>query len=319
MRFATFQMDGHRHIGIADDDGRLVEVTDIVGSDMGRLISQAEHMMPQLSTAASGMQFPVYAENDVRWLPPLPAPGKICVIAMNSLASDTRTVRATDHPTFFLKPSSCLVGHRQPVRLRNYYGSVHPEPGLAVVIGKQARDVNAADAHAYIFGFTMFNDITGSAMCREDRVRYVSPEADEDGEPQRREHSVADAGRCKGSDTFGCMGPWIVTADEVENPDDLDIFCSVNGEAVAEGNTRNYRFKVSEIVSFVSQFQTLEPGDVIGCGAAIRLDADRQRLEQANLQRAEGPVEMRIEGLDVLSNPVIADDRAIGAWRLANA
>ena len=293
MRLATFEIDGHQHIGIADDDGRLVEVTDIVGSDMSRLIRQADHMMPQLSGAESGMQFPIYAEDDVRWLPPLPAPGKICAIAMSISPDDSHVINAPDHPTFTLKPSSCLVGHRESVRVRSYYGSVHPRPGLAVIIGKVARDVDAADAHEHIFGFTMFSDITSSGMRSEDPV----------------ERSASWDGRCDGSDTFGCMGPWLVTSDEVDDPDDLDVFFSVGGEIVAESSTCNYPYKIPEIISFISQFQTLEPGDVISCGAAI---------EQADLQKDGGPVELCIAGLGVLSNPVVVEEQEIGAWRLPN-
>jgi 2-keto-4-pentenoate hydratase/2-oxohepta-3-ene-1,7-dioic acid hydratase in catechol pathway len=295
MRLATFEVDAQRHIGVANGEGRIIDVSDIVGDDVIRLICQAEHMLPQLVPALASDQFPSYSEQDIRWLPPVPAPGKICGIAMNNSATDERTFGVPDHPVFFLKPSSCLVGHREPVRLRPYYGSVHPEPGLAVVIGKSARDVDAVDAGDYIFGYTMFNDITGDEMFDDD-LPY--------------------AGRCKGSDTFGCMGPWLVTADEVADPDNLDVQCAAGGDTVSEDNTRNNSFKVPELVSFISQFQTLAPGDVISCGTVREPAANGESAREANIQQATGPVDVHIEGLGMLSNPVIVEECGIGNWRL---
>ena len=316
MKLASFEHDGHRHIGIADEEGRLVEITDIVGSDMGRLIHQAEHMLPQLSGDLSGLQFPMYAEEDVRWLPPVPAPGKICGIAMNNSASNERKISAPDHPAFFLKPSSCLVGHREPVRIRSYYGSVHPEPELAVIIGKEARDVDAVTALDYVFGYSMFNDITGNGMRAEDSFHVWALYRGQDGELERREQRVSYAGRYKGSDTFGCMGPWLVTADEIDDPDNLDVVCSVGGDVIAEDSTSYYNYKVAEIISFISQFQTLEPGDVISCGTAFKPASGRRSIHEADLQQVSGPIEMRIAGLGVLANPVDVEDRPIGNWRL---
>src|SRR5262249_22290776 len=90
----------------------------------------------------------------VRWHPPVRRPGKICAVAMNNSASNERKVSAPEHPAFFLKPSSCLVGHNEPIRIRSYYGSVHPEPELALVIGREVRDIPAAEALDAVFGYT---------------------------------------------------------------------------------------------------------------------------------------------------------------------
>ena len=316
MKLASFEIDGDTRIGLSAGDELLIDVSDIVGNDMTRLIAQADHMLPQLRAVSSVSGFPLYAEDAVRWLPPVPRPGKICGVAMNNSASNERKISAPDHPAFFLKPSSCLVGHREAIRVRPYYGSVHPEPELAVVIGKDARDVDAGNAIDHVFGYTMFNDVTSNGMRGEDLFRYWALYRGEDGELERREQNLSYAGRYKGSDTFGCMGPWLVTADEIADPDDLAVSCSVGGETVAEDSTRYYNYRVAEIVSFISQFQTLGCGDVISCGTAFKPSPGRKSIHQADLQVVPGPVEMQIEGLGTLSNPVIAEDRGIGKWRL---
>lgn len=316
MKLASFEVGGSPLIGISAGNGEVIDVTDIVGSDMIRLIGQADHMLPQLQDVATNVQLERFAEKDVRWRPPVPKPGKICGIAMNNSASNERKISAPDHPAFFLKPSSCLVGHNEPIVIRSYYGSVHPEPELAVVIGKKARDVDAVDAMTSIFGYSIFNDITGNGMRGEDLFRYWALYRGEDGELERREQQLSYAGRYKGSDTFGCMGPWLVTADEIADPDNLDVTCSVGGESVAEDSTRYYNYKVAELVSFISQFHTLEAGDVISCGTAFKPSAGRKSIHQADFQIVDGPVEVRIEGLGALVNPVIREDRDIGKWRL---
>ncbi len=256
--------------------------------------------------------------DDITWHPPIRRPGKICGVAMNNSASNERKISAPEHPAFFLKPASCLIGHRQAVEIRSYYGSVHPEPELAVVIGKAARDVDAKNAADHIFGYTIFDDFTGNGMRSEDLFRYYALYLSDDdpGKLERREQHLSYAGRYKGTDSFGAMGPWLVTRDEIPDPDNLAVTCKVGGEIVAEDSTRYYNYKVAEIVSFISQFQTLQPGDVISCGTAFKPSADRKSIHHANLQVVDGPVEVSIEGLGTQLNPVIRKKMNIGNWRL---
>jgi 2-keto-4-pentenoate hydratase/2-oxohepta-3-ene-1,7-dioic acid hydratase in catechol pathway len=210
------------------------------------------------------------------------------------------------------------VGHGEPIRIRKYYGSVHPEPELALVIGHEARDVPARNALEFVFGYTIFNDITGNGMRAEDRFHYwaVYAKKGSPNETERVEQHLSYAGRYKGTDTFGAMGPWLVTRDEIGNPDDLGVQCTVGGEIVAEDNTRYYNYKVAEVVSFISQFQTLHPGDVVSLGTAFKPAANRKSIHTANFQTVAGPVEVRIDGLGVQQNPVVVEDREIGEWRL---
>lgn len=315
MKLASFHHDRADRIGVSKNDRELA-VIDSVGS-MTEFIRLGSNGREHIENALANGETAHY--DDVRWHPPIRKPGKICGIAMNNSASNARKISAPNHPAFFLKPSSCLVGHNQPVNIRPYYGSAHPEPELAVVIGKTTRDVDAAEALGQVFGYSIFNDITGNGMRSEDMFHYWALYASEDNpnELERREQHLSYAARYKGTDTFGCLGPFITTADEIANPDDLDVTCSVGGETIAEDSTRYYNYKVAELISYISQFLTLEPGDVVSCGTAFKPSKDRKSIHHANFQHVAGPVDITISGLGTLSNPVEIEDKAIGQWRLS--
>jgi 2,4-diketo-3-deoxy-L-fuconate hydrolase len=290
-----------------------------VPSSMEELIAKGEEGLSLVQGALSQAdEISILTSSTVDYLPPVPKPGKICGVALNNSASNDRKISAPDHPAFFIKPSSCLRGHGQPLHMRTYYGSMHPEPELAIIIGKEARDVDAVDAKDYIFGYAIFNDITGNGMRAEDLFHYYALYAAKDNPDklERREQHLSYAGRYKGTDNFGVLGPWLVTKDEIPDPDNLAVTCKVAGETVAEDSTRYYNYKVAEIVSYISQFHTLSPGDVISCGTAFNPGATRKSIHQANFLVTGGPVEISIEGLGTQINPVIIEKREIGKWRL---
>lgn len=252
------------------------------------------------------------------WHPPVREPGKICAVAMNNSASNARKISAPDHPAFFLKPASCLIGHLEPIRVRPYYGSVHPEPELAVVIGATTRDVPAKRALDAVYGYSIFDDVTGNGMRAEDMFHYwaVYAKKDNPAETERVEQHLSYAARYKGSDSFGVLGPWLVTKDEIADPDDLAVHCKIHGETIADDSTRYYNYKVAEVISFISHFHTLHPGDVISLGTAFKPSANRKSIHHANFQTVPGPVEVSIDGLGTQSNPVIIEDKELGEWRL---
>lgn len=322
MKFASFQFNGQDSYGVALADDKIVDIKaaarnrpdNLAGlirmGEAGReLVAKILDDPPAAATASTA---------DITWYPPVRRPGKICGIAMNNSASNERKISAPEHPAYFLKPASCLIGHKQVLEIRSYYGSVHPEPELAVVIGKATRDVHAKDAAEYIFGYTIFDDFTGNGMRSEDLFRYYALySSDKDpGKLERREQHLSYAGRYKGTDGFGAMGPWLVTRDEIPDPDKLAVTCKVGGEVVAEDSTRYYNYKVAEIVSFISQFQTLQPGDVIACGTAFKPSENRKSIHHANLQVVDGPVEVSIEALGTQEIRVVRRQMDIGNWRL---
>jgi len=323
MRFASFRIDGQDTYGVARSDAEVVDLKAAGGSDapddLCAFIASGEAGLKRAASILDGgSAAAVVATGQIEWLPPVRRPGKICGVAMNNSASNERKISAPAHPAFFLKPASCLIGHGQPIEVRSYYGSVHPEPELAVVIGKRARDVDAENAAEHIFGYTIFDDFTGNGMRSEDLFQYYALYAsDHDpGKLERREQHLSYAGRYKGTDSFGAMGPWLVTQDEIPDPDNLAVTCKVGGEVVAEDNTRYYNYRVAEIVSFISQFQTLHPGDIVSCGTAFKPSAARKSIHHANLQVVDGPVVVTIEGLGTQENPVVRRQMDIGRWRL---
>jgi 2-keto-4-pentenoate hydratase/2-oxohepta-3-ene-1,7-dioic acid hydratase in catechol pathway len=325
MKLVSFRYQGKDRIGVVRSGKRIIDLQLALGSDadvpgnMIDFIIMGEEGLSLASEAlSSAVEAAIIPEEQVIYLPPVPRPGKICGVALNNSASNSRKISAPDHPAFFLKPASCLVGHLQPVVVRSYYGSVHPEPELAVVIGKTTRDVDAVEALEYVYGYTIFDDITGNEMRAGDLFHYQALYASED-DPDRieqREQHLSYAGRYKGTDCFGVLGPWLVSCDEVADPDNLSVSCRVNGEMVAEDNTCYYNYKVAEIVSFISQFLTLSAGDIISCGTAFKPSKNRKSIHQANLQLTGGPIEISIENLGTQRNPVVSEERKIGLWRL---
>ena len=317
MKLASFQINGKDCIGLLKNDCRITKIAGgLTMLDLVRLGGNADEFLDD-ALQNSAPDRDVHCD-DIAWQAPIRNPGKICGVAMNNSASNARKISAPAHPAFFLKPSSCLIGHNESIQVRPYYGSVHPEPELGVVIGKTMRDVDAKDALANVFGYTIFNDVTGNGMRAEDLFHYWALYTDPDNpdELSRREQHLSYAARYKGTDTFGCMGPYIVTADEIPDPDNLAVTCSIGGETIAEDSTRYYNYKVAELLSYISQFLTLEAGDVVSCGTAFKPSPGRKSIHHANFQHVSGPVEVSISGLGTLVNPVEIVAKKIGAWQL---
>lgn len=332
MKLASVRIGDRDVVAAAVTEESVIEIgnlLDLAGDEahnaprsMRELIAGGTELLETIEAAgraASEDTLTLRAMTPDAWYPPVRRPGKILAVAMNNSASNERKISAPDHPAFFLKPSSCLIAHLDPVRIRPYYGSVHPEPELAVVIGRRARDLEPEDALEVVYGYTIFNDITSNGMRAEDRFHYwaVYASKDDPDRTERVEQHLSYAARYKGSDTFGVLGPWLVTRDEIENPDDLGVTCEVGGEIVADDSTRYYNYKVAEVLSFISHFQTLEPGDIVSLGTAFKPGAGRKSIHHANLQTAQGPIVITIEGLGRQENPVVIENKALGQWRLS--
>ncbi len=325
MKLVSFSHLDQEKIGVINDRSQLIDLSLALSREQHPPLNMidfiklgGEGLALAAEVLAANDRLNIIPEDEVIWRPPVPQPAKICGVALNNSASNSRKISAPDHPAFFLKPASCLAGHGQPLVMRSYYGSMHPEPELALIIGKTARDVDAVAAHDYIYGYAIFNDITGNDMRADDLFHYQALYASKNdpNKIEQREQHLSYAGRYKGTDNFGVLGPWLVTEDEVGDPDNLAVICKVNGETVADDNTRYYNYKVAEILSFISQFHTLSPGDVISCGTAFRPSENRKSIHQANFLVTGGPVEISIEKLGTQSNPIIIEQREIGKWRL---
>ena len=321
MKLASFRYRDRDRIGFAAG-GFLVDLADVakaigvppLPADMIALIESGGDGRRILDAASAFVAHDPRAvetidQDAVEWHPPVRRPSKILCIALNNSASDERKISAPDHPLFFIKPASSLVGHKGEIVVHDYYGSVHPEPELAVVIGRHCRAVAAGDALDAVYGYSILNDMTGNAMRAEDRVHYYAlyPKADNPNEVERVEQHLSYAARYKGADTFAPMGPWLVTRDEIPDPHKLDVRCWHKDELIAEDSTAFYKYPVPEAIAFITRFHSLWPGDVIAMGTAFRPGAAKRSLHTADVTKFGGPVRVEIGGIGTLENPVRRD------------
>ncbi len=259
----------------------------------------------QLEATGSGNR-ERFSPEEVLWHAPVRRPSKICCLALNNSANADRIIQGPKHPAMFIKPSSALVGHGAAIECRPEYGRTHPEPELAVVIGKTARNVSARDAYDYVFGYTIHNDITSPTMRGEDTFHYraIHPKSGDLKQVEYVDTWVSYPGRYKCCDTFACMGPWLVTKDEIPDPHNLDVSCAHKGELVTADNTRNLFFKTPEILEFLSHYLTLLPGDIVSLGTALQKSASGGAVQNVDLNRLGGPVSVSIERIGTLTNTV---------------
>ncbi len=191
----------------------------------------------------------VLAEHEVVWLPPVEA-GTVIALGLNYAdhvkeLSGELTVTTKDEPLVFFKTASALVGHRGQSLRPPGVAFMHYECELAVVIGSLARRVKRAEALAHVAGYT---------VCNDDAVRdYL-------------ENWYRPNLRVKNRDQCTALGPWLVGADEVPDPQALNLRTLVNGQVTQQGHTGNMIHGVAELIEYLSGFMTLQPGDVILTG-----------------------------------------------------
>jgi 2-keto-4-pentenoate hydratase/2-oxohepta-3-ene-1,7-dioic acid hydratase in catechol pathway len=152
---------------------------------------------------------------------------------------------APKEPILFLKSTTSLAGANDPIRLPRGSQKTDWEIELGVVVGTTARYVRTEDALSYVAGYCTLNDVSERAFQNERGGQFT---------------------KGKSPDTFGPIGPWLVTADEVRDPQALDLFCEINGDMRQQSNTRDMMMPVARIISYVTEFMTLLPGDVIATG-----------------------------------------------------
>ena len=177
--------------------------------------------------------------------PPVTAPGKILAVGLNYAAhAAEQNIEPPASPLVFTKCVTSLSSPCDPIRLPHISDMVDYEAELAFVIGREAKSVSAANALDYVAGYMIMNDVSARDL-------------------QRNEHQWT---RAKGLDTFAPCGPWIVTGDEIEDPQSLSIKLWVNGELRQNSDTGDMIFKIPELIEFISQDLTLRTGDIITTG-----------------------------------------------------
>jgi len=242
MRLVRYGRPGKEKPGLFDDEGRLRDLSGVIADIDGAVLN--ERALRKL------------AKVDVKTLPlvrgnprlgvPVKGVGKFIGIGMNYAdhVAETGSAIPTE-PVFFTKAISCLNGPDDPIRLPLGSKKTDWEVELGVVIGTRAQYVSEEDALNFVAGYCVVNDVTERAY-------------------QFEMGSQWDKG--KGCDTFGPVGPFLVTRDDVYDVQDLDLYLELNGKRMQTGNTSQMIFSVAQIVSYVSRFMTLEPGDIITTG-----------------------------------------------------
>jgi 2-keto-4-pentenoate hydratase/2-oxohepta-3-ene-1,7-dioic acid hydratase in catechol pathway len=232
------------------------------------------------ATARPGSVYPLA---DLQLLAPVPRPGKIVCIGLNyrDHAAESKMAVPTS-PITFSKYVTSVQHPGAPIVIPAGSTQVDYEAELAVVIGRRARRVTRAQAYDYVLGYTNLNDVSA------------------------RDFQFADKQwqRGKSCDTFAPMGPAIVTSDEIADPNALRIQLRLNGQTMQDSTTAQLIFKVDELVEFLSETVTLEPGDVIATGTPPGVGFARTPpvyLKPGDL------VEVEVEGLGTLANPVSAE------------
>ncbi|MEW6046493.1 MAG: fumarylacetoacetate hydrolase family protein [Bacillota bacterium] len=221
----------------------------------------------------------------IAWLPPL-VPPKIIAIGLNYWDHcREQKVEPPKQPVLFAKWTNALNAHRRPIAMAEGSDKVDFEAELGVIVGKKARRLSEERALSAVFGYTTFDDVTA------------------------REYQKGDGQwiRGKSQDTFAPFGPWVVTADEIPDPQRLRIACRVNGVTYQDSTTAEMIFPVRHLLAFISRGITLTPGDVIATGTPNGVGVFRN---PPVFLKPGDTVEVEIEGIGRLVNPVVAATEA---------
>ncbi|MFQ3313116.1 MAG: 2,4-diketo-3-deoxy-L-fuconate hydrolase [Colwellia sp.] len=241
MKLVRFGAPGQEKPGLIDKDGNLRDLSEIIsdidskllGSDLAQLKTIDEASLPLI-------------EGEQRFAKPVASVGKCICVGLNYADHAAESgMKVPIEPVLFAKATSSLQGAYDDVVLPPGSEKSDWEVELAVVIGKEARYVSEEDAMDHVAGLCVMNDLSERAFQLEKEGQWM---------------------KGKGCDTFGPLGPYLVTTDEVGDGNNRKIWLEVNGKRVQDGNTNTMVYKVPFLVSYISQFMSLQPGDIISTG-----------------------------------------------------
>ena len=284
MKLVRYGRPGKEKPGLIDAQGKLRDLSGVV-ADIGpeQLSDKALAKLAKLKTDTLPL---------VRGRPRMGCPvahiGKFLAIGLNYADHAAEAgMPLPKEPILFTKATSCIQGPDDEVMLPKGSQKTDWEVELGVVIGQRARYVTQKDALSHVAGYCVVNDLS------------------------EREYQIERGGtwdKGKGCDTFGPIGPWLVTRDEVPNPQNLNLWLDLNGQRMQTGNTKTMVFNVAKLISYVSQFMTLEPGDVLTTGTTPGVGMGVKKNGQpAPVYLKRGDVmTLGIEGLGSQSQKVVA-------------
>ena len=223
-----------------------------------------------------------YEENISKFklLSPIPNPNKIICLAFNySDHAEEQGLQAPEDPVIVIKPRTTLTSTESDIVCPDFVSELDYEVELAVIIGKNCKNVSVEDASQAIFGYMVFNDVSARDIQFKDK-QFT---------------------RGKSFDTFAPCGPWITTADEIKDAQNLKMTTKINGELRQNSSTSKMFIKIPEIISKISRVMTLEKGDIIATGTPAGVALKNPNVE---FLKDGDKVEMEIEGLGILKNTI---------------
>ncbi len=242
MKLLRFGKPGVERPGVLDHEGRIRDLSGIVPD-----ISAKELAAPALERLSSlDLATLPLVEGDPRIGPCIASVGKFICIGLNYSDHAAESGMAVPkEPVVFMKATSAIIGPNDNVMIPRDSFKTDWEVELGVVIGREARYVDEADALSYVAGYCVVNDLSERAFQLEGTGQWV---------------------KGKSADTFGPIGPWLVTPDEIPDPQNLDLWLEVDSHRYQNGSTRTMVFSVAFLISYLSRFMSLQPGDIISTG-----------------------------------------------------
>ncbi|MFN3723406.1 MAG: fumarylacetoacetate hydrolase family protein [Paracoccaceae bacterium] len=280
MKLLRHGASGAERPGLLHTDGTIRDLTGIVPDIAGDVLSDAG--LSALRGIDAGT-LPVVAA-DGRLGPCVSGTGKFICIGLNYADHAAESGLAVPpEPVIFMKATSAIVGPNDPIIIPRTSEKTDWEVELGVIIGTKAKYVSEADALNHVAGYAVTNDVSERAFQTERAGQWT---------------------KGKSCDNFGQLGPWLVTRDEVDDPQNLSMWLKVNGQTMQDGSTRTMVYGVAHVVSYLSQFMTLHPGDVISTGTPPGVGMGQK---PPRYLKAGDVVELGIEGLGQQRQDVIAD------------
>jgi len=281
MKLVTFKHQGISRVGAVVDD---VVVDGLAQNNIPQSMLEFLQTGPIAIEALQKLIDSQQARiplNEVKLLAPVPRPGKFLGIGLNYADHIAETaLEKPEYPTFFTKQSSCVIADGDAIHLPKVSEKLDYEVELAFVIGKRCRHVPLEKAHEVIAGYTIVNDVTVRDWQFRTPTWMIG----------------------KSFDTHGPMGPWIVTQDEIMDSHNLSLKTWVDDELRQSSNTGHMIFNIYQMIAYLSQAMTLEPGDVIATGTPSGVGV---KMQPRGYMRAGQVVKIEIENIGSLSNPVI--------------
>ena len=280
MKLLRHGARGAEKPGMLAEDGTIRDLSGVV-PDIAGMVLLDEGL--SAIAAVDPMSLPI-VDADTRLGACVGGTGKFICIGLNYADHAAESGMAVPpEPVIFMKASSAICGPDDPIIIPRKSVKTDWEVELAVIIGKPAKYVSEEDAMSHVAGYAITNDVS------------------------EREFQIERAGnwtKGKSCDNFGQIGPWLVTRDEVEDPQNLSMWCEVNGQRMQDGSTKTMVYGVAHLISYLSQFMTLHPGDVISTGTPPGVGMG---MKPPRYLVAGDVVTLGIEGLGTQRQDVIAD------------